>query len=85
MNLSPFDPAVFVFCNKRRDKLKVLYWDQTGFCLWQKRLEQARFLWPKRALGDVLTLTAEQFDWLLRGLDISRLQPHPSLHFGSGV
>ena len=34
MVLSPFSEALFVFCNKGRDKLKVLYWDQTGFCLW---------------------------------------------------
>ena len=40
MALSPFDSALFVFCNKRRDKIKILYWDKTGFCLWYKRLEQ---------------------------------------------
>jgi len=48
MGLSAFDPALFVFCNKRQDKIKVLYWDQTGFCLWQKRLGQEKFLWPRR-------------------------------------
>ena len=34
MQLSPFDDALFIFCNKSRDKLKVLYWDKTGFALW---------------------------------------------------
>ena len=37
MQISPFSEALFVFCNKGRDKLKVVYWDQTGFCLWYKR------------------------------------------------
>lgn len=39
MNLNPFSEALFVFCNRTRDKLKVLYWQRNGFCLWQKRLE----------------------------------------------
>jgi transposase len=43
MNRSPFADALFVFCNRARDKLKIVYWDQTGFCLWYKRLEQERF------------------------------------------
>lgn len=46
MGLSPFDPAIFVFCNKRRSQLKVLYWDATGFVLWQKRLEKEKLKWP---------------------------------------
>ena len=46
MQLSPFAPALFVFCNRNRDRVKVLYWDQTGFCLWYKRLEKEKFKWP---------------------------------------
>jgi transposase len=42
MQLSPFSNALFVFCNKKRDKLKVLYWDNTGFALWYKRLGATR-------------------------------------------
>lgn len=77
MNLSPFQPALFVFCNRQRDKVKLLYWERNGFVLWYKRLEKQRFKWPKR-LGE---LSGEQLSWLLDGIDIERLQPHSALHF----
>lgn len=81
MQLSPFDDALFVFCNKARDKLKVLYWDNTGFCLWYKRLEKDKFKWPKKHSHSTLTLSDEQWGWLLSGLDILKMQPHISLHY----
>lgn len=81
MNLSPFQPALFVFCNRQRDKVKALYWDQTGFALWQKRLEKAKFQWPRKHAGDVLLLDAEQWSWLLRGFDILALHAHDPLRF----
>ena len=56
MQLSPFTQALFVFCNKRRDKLKVLYWDNTGFALWYKRLEKDKFKWPKTTSNQSLSL-----------------------------
>lgn len=83
MNLSPYDSALFVFCNKSRDKLKVLYWDKTGFCLWYKRLEQDKFKWPKKSLSEVVILSTEQMDWLLRGFDVAKLQPHTPQKYGS--
>jgi transposase len=46
MELSPFAEAFFLFRNRRGDQVKVLYWERNGFCLWQKRLEQHRFVWP---------------------------------------
>lgn len=81
MGLSPFERAVFVFCNKKRTQLKVLYWDATGFALWQKRLEKDRFKWPRKMKGDTLKLSHEQWLWLLRGFDIHQIKPHKTLFF----
>ena len=81
MALSPYAPALFLFCNRSRDKLKAVYWDETGFCLWYKRLEEAQFSWPRRADEAVLTLTEEQLHWLLRGLDLSKMTPHQRLDY----
>lgn len=81
MGRSPFDPGLFVFCNKQRSQLKVLYWDATGFALWQKRLERDKFKWPRRHSESVVTLDHEQWDWLLRGFDIAQIKPHKALFF----
>lgn len=81
MGRSPMERALFVFGPRSRDKIKVLYWDQTGFCLWTKRLEQDRFAWPRTAEEAVLHLSVEQLDWLLRGFDILRMKPHMARKF----
>lgn len=81
MGLSPLSGALFVFCNRKRDRLKLLYWDQSGFALWYKRLEQETFKWPRRWPDAVITLQEEQLHWLLSGLDITRMQPHQILQY----
>lgn len=81
MSLSPYEPALFVFCNKSRSQLKVLYWDNTGFALWQKRLEKDKFKWPRRDPLFTVVITHEQWSWLLRGFDITQFKPHRRLHF----
>jgi transposase len=80
MAISPFSESLFVFGNRSRNKIKVLYWDKTGFCLWYKRLENDKFKWP-RAGDVVLNLSSEQFSWLLRGLDMLKLKPHQEKYF----
>ena len=81
--LDPFSEHLFVFCNRKRDKVKVLYWERNGFCMWQKALEQARFKWPRKAPDEVITLTGQQLNWLLDGYDIMRMQAHERLYYHS--
>lgn len=83
LNLDPFSEHLFVFCNRRRNRVKILYWERNGFCLWQKRLEKSHFHWPRKQPGDIVTLTSQQLNWLLDGYDISRLKPHEKLNFSS--
>ena len=64
----PFSGHLFVFRGKRGDLLKILYWDGQGFCLFAKRLEKGRFVWPLTKEGSV-TLTPAQLSMLLEGID----------------
>lgn len=62
--------ALFVFCNKAKDKLKLLYWDRTGFALWYKRLEKQKFKWPSKISEQEYRLSEQQLHWLLSGYDV---------------
>lgn len=64
----PFSGHLFVFRGKRGDLVKILYWDGQGFCLFAKRLEKGRFIWPITKEGAV-TLTPAQLSMLLEGID----------------
>lgn len=81
MALNPFEEAVFVFCNRARDKVKILGWERNGFVLWYKRLESERFQWPERLGAAPMRLTGEQLNWLLDGYDIARMKPHKALNY----
>ncbi len=75
LGLDPFAPCVYVFGNRRRNRVKVLGWERNGFWLLLKRLEQDRFIWPGADAAP--TLTVEQLHWLLEGIDIGVVQRHP--------
>jgi transposase len=64
----PFSGHVFVFRGRRGDRIKVLWWDGQGLCLFAKRLEQGRFVWPSTPEGAV-ALTPAQLSMLLEGID----------------
>lgn len=74
---------LFAFTNKRRDKIKCLYFDRTGYAIWFKQLEAQRFAWPRKGHDEVVTLTPQQLEWLLDGFDITRMRPHLPLRFAS--
>lgn len=72
---------LFVFSGRRRNSIKVLYFDKSGFCLWQKRLEEANFPWPKKLTDEVVMLSPQQFSWLLEGFDIWKMKPFDEKKF----
>jgi transposase len=72
MGADPFSGAVYVFRAKRPDRIKLIFWDGTGVCLYAKRLEDGEFRWPKIEDG-VIRLTAAQLSALIEGLDWRRV------------
>lgn len=72
---------VFVFVGRRRDLMKVLYFDESGFAIWMKRLEKDIFPWPKKHTEDIVTLTPQQLEWLLQGVDVWRLRSFKKVSF----
>jgi transposase len=65
--LDPFGEGVYVFCNRRRDRVKILAWDGDGFWLFFKRLEKGHFRWPQPGEEATMTLTGEELRILLSG------------------
>jgi len=78
LELDPFSGHLFAFCNRRRNIVKILYWDRNGFCLWHKRLEKERFEWPD-SYEEVMEIGQRELGWLLYGLDIE--QAHQELKY----
>jgi transposase len=68
---NPFSGHVFVFRGKRGDLIKLLWWDGDGLCLFVKRLERGRFVWPQADKGTV-SLSRAQLSMLLEGIDWRR-------------
>ena len=79
--LSPFASALYVFTNRHRNKIKALYWHRNGFCLWQKRLEGDKFVWPSDTREVTRTISLQEFGWLLEGFDLWKNKPHKTLRF----
>jgi transposase len=71
LGANPFSGNLYLFCNRRRNLVKAVYWDRNGYCCWSKRLEADTFSWPKDA-QEVLNICSQQLRLLLRGIDIWR-------------
>ena len=77
--LDPFSPGLFVFCNRKRDKLKILHWEHNGFWLYYRRLEKGKFKWPQHDGADVTMVSRRELRWLLDGLPLYQRQAHPEV------
>ena len=69
-NLDPFSNAVFVFCDRNRDRIKILEWDEESFWLYFKRLEKGRFRWPQVGEEPTMVLSSEELSVLLGGVKV---------------
>ena len=80
MGLDAFASGVFAFCNRRRDRMKLLFFDRSGFVLVLKQLSEDKFRWPRRE-DTVVRLTSVQLHWILDGIDIDAMVRHPVRHY----
>lgn len=71
-SLDPFGEAIYVFCNRRRDRMKILEWDGDGFWLYFKRLERGRFRWPSSDGEAVMKLSSEELSCLIDGARLEK-------------
>ena len=79
---NPYEGHLYAFTNKKRNKIKCLFWENNGFVLYYKSLVEEKFKWPKRT-ESLITLSGEQINWLLDGYDINKMIPHKKLHYDS--
>jgi len=79
---NPFAGHLYAFTNKRRNKIKCLFWENNGFVLYYKALVEDQFKWPQGE-DDTVILSGQQLNWLLDGLDIYAMKGHKKLHYES--
>ena len=71
-SLDPFSEAVFVFCNRARNRIKILEWDEDGFWLYFKRLERGKFRWPDVGDDNKMLLTNEEMKCLISSAKLEK-------------
>jgi transposase len=81
---SPQSSTVFVFYNRRKDKVKALFWDKEGFVLLCKQLERGKFCFPSNRFSPY-AISHAQLNWLLCGLDFMRLEQRPESEFSAYI
>ncbi len=76
LQCEPLSGHVFLFCNARHNRLKLIYWDGSGLWVCAKKLSRGRFRWPEARAGEVkVTLTPEEFALLIGGMDLEQAKP----------
>jgi transposase len=78
-DLDPFTTALFVFCNRKKDKLKILQWQHNGFWLYYRRLERGSFKWPDGNSKNMALISRRELNWLLDGLPLKQHLAHPEV------
>jgi transposase len=78
----PFSGHLFVFCSRHADRIKILYWDRNGYCIWYKRLERGIFRLPK-VQAKVFTITPHELNLLLEGIDLTDKNRLNSVEFNA--
>ena len=76
--LDPFSNTLFLFCGRRRDRIKGLYWEGNGFILLYKRLESGSFQWPRNGM-EAQELSEQQYRWLMEGLSVEQPKAHKTV------
>ena len=71
LSLDPFNKGLYLFCGRRRDRIKGLIWEGDGFLLLYKRLDSGVFRWPRNE-AEVKAITMQQYRWLMDGLAIEQ-------------
>ncbi len=82
LELNPTSGQLFLFRNKRANKIKMLWWDRNGFCLLYKRLEKGKLLFP-RPSEIAMEITRDELSWLLSGLNFLEHKPLPDIKASS--
>ena len=82
MNINPFKKYLFIFSNRQRNRIKALYWDETGFALWTKCLEKEKYKWPYHLTDDNIIVDKDKLENFLMGLNPWQT-PHKKLNYFS--
>ena len=77
-HLDPFQDTLFLFCGRRSDRIKALYWEGDGFVLLYKRLENGSFQWPRNP-EEARLITQQQYRWLMEGLSVEQPKAHSKI------
>ena len=77
--------SLFIFTNKGKTSIRILYWDLTGFAVWTKVLEKDRFKWPRKVEEAKRLISQRELKWLLQGIDIEKIKVHEPLKTSSVI